>query len=740
MQNEIRNIRKDIQDILYQHQATVLEEASKGEIYRATCYYLRQTIGKNIFDTQKAMADRKRYVFLSLEYLPGDLLNKHINYMKVYEEIQEALSKEIVNLDSILKEDRSIELGKSYMGLYTDSIMDSFSNLGINCSGYGLLYRDGYFKQLVDENGQNELKDDWWSRGKNWLYKKEHRYSIDLYGRVETRFIDGKYKFDQVETKKLDIRCYDLPYASKESDFYLKIRLFEDLNYTNKMMPKSANQSDRERKLIQRYILVSSSLKDSIREYLDTNRDIRDFASYYNVLLADSNLLIALPEFMRILLDEYNLEWDEAWEITQNAFSYIKLKEDYLQTEGNLLMKVLPRVWMVLDEIHHRYIRKITNENPSGQIEEKSILWDGEVRLINLAKATNTKIKIIDPKIAISHRKFLEQGNPDLFKFLERQIGDNLSKDINSINKLLELSEDPIIVDEIGKIKQKHKFEIAQMVFDQYRIKINPYALFDAHIMQVDEKNRQLLEALYIINEYINLLENPNRDIVPKVFFIAGKADSNDIIGKSIIKLLFKLSLKINKDFTIKDKLKLFFLDDIGMRNLSKIYTSIDIAENLSIPTKEKVNLFILISMINGSLAIGSKNKYNLDFAEFSKDSMYLFGLEEKEVIGIYEKLSYNSHDYYYKNINLRKSLDALNGAYGLFNQDEFKDLFDLLIKYNDINLVLKDFDDYVTTRRKIDSDFLNKEDWYKKSTSNISLIGEYSSDIVVKKQFEELF
>ncbi|MDG2764809.1 glycogen/starch/alpha-glucan phosphorylase, partial [Vibrio parahaemolyticus] len=193
-------------------------------------------------------------------------------------------------------------------------------------------------------------------------------------------------------------------------DFYLKIRLFEDLNYTNKMMPKSANQSDRERKLIQRYILVSSSLKDSIREYLDTNRDIRDFASYYNVLLADSNLLIALPEFMRILLDEYNLEWDEAWEITQNAFSYIKLKEDYLQTEGNLLMKVLPRVWMVLDEIHHRYIRKITNENPSGQIEEKSILWDGEVRLINLAKATNTKIKIIDPKIAISHRKFLEQG------------------------------------------------------------------------------------------------------------------------------------------------------------------------------------------------------------------------------------------------------------------------------------------------------------------------------------------
>ncbi|MDF5361732.1 glycogen/starch/alpha-glucan phosphorylase, partial [Vibrio parahaemolyticus] len=162
-----------------------------------------------------------------------------------------------------------------------------------------------------------------------------------------------------------------------------------------------------------------------------------------------------------------------------------------MQTEGNLLMKVLPRVWMVLDEIHHRYIRKITNENPSGQIEEKSILWDGEVRLINLAKATNTKIKIIDPKIAISHRKFLEQGNPDLFKFLERQIGDNLSKDINSINKLLELSEDPIIVDEIGKIKQKHKFEIAQMVFDQYRIKINPYALFDAHIMQVDEKNRQ---------------------------------------------------------------------------------------------------------------------------------------------------------------------------------------------------------------------------------------------------------
>jgi starch phosphorylase len=740
MQKDLNTIRNDIQDILYQHQATALEEASNSEIYRATCYYLRQTIGKNIYDTQKDMKDKKTNIFLSLEYSPGDLLFKHINYMNVSSDIQNALSKEIINLNSLLEEDKSIELGKSYMGIYTDSLMDSFANLKINCIGYGLLYRDGYFKQRVDENGQHQDIDDWWSRGKNWLYKKEYKYSVDIYGQVETKFQDGKYKFNQINTSKLNIRSYDLPYISKDSEFYLKIRLFDDSNYTKRLLPKSTTQLDREEKLIQRYILVSSSLKDAIREYLTTNEDIDNFQSRFRVLLADSNLLIAIPEFMRILLDEYNLEWDEAWEITQNTFTYIKLKEDYLQAEGNLLMKVLPRVWMILDEIHHRYIKKITTNNPNGEIKEESILWDGEVRLINLAKATNTKIDTINPIIAISHRKYLQFANPELFEFINSSIKGDLSKDIHKIESILDFVDEPDFIEEIGKIKQDHKFKLAQKIFNYYRIKINPYALFDAHFIQINEKNRQLLEAVYIINEYLRLIDNPNIDTVPKVFFIAGKADSNDAVGKLIIKLIYNLSLKINKDLTIKDKLKLFFLDDYALRNIATLYTGIDLVESLATPTKEKVNAFKLISMINGSLAIGSKNKYNLDFLDSTKNTSYLFGSEEKEVQQIYENKGYNSQEYYYKNIALKKSIDTLNGAYGLFKPDEFKELFDLLIRFNDINLVLKDFEDYSKTRQEIDHHFLNKRKWYSKTISSIALIKEYSSDAVVKSQFDDLF
>ena len=740
MQKDLNTIRNDIQDILYQHQATALEGASIAEIYRATCYYLRQTIGKNIYDTQKKMIDKKTNIFLSLEYFPGDLLFKHINYMNVSSDIQNALSKEIINLNSLLEEDKSIELGKSYMGIYTDSLMDSFANLKINCIGYGLLYRDGYFKQLVDENGQHEEIDDWWSRGKNWLYKKEYKYSVDIYGQVETKFQDGKYKFKQLNTSKLNIRSYDLPYISKDSEFYLKIRLFDDSNHTKRLLPKSTTQLDREEKLIQRYILVSSSLKDAIREYLTTNEYIGDFSSKFRVLLADSNLLIALPEFMRILLDEYNLEWDEAWEITQNTFTYIKLKEDYLQAEGNLLMKVLPRVWMILDEIHHRYIKKITTNNPNGEIKKESILWDGEVRLINLAKATNTKIDTINPIIAISHRKYLQFANPELFEFINESIKGDLSKDINIVESILDFVDEPDFIEEIGKIKQNHKFKLSQKIFDYYRIKINPYALFDAHIIQIDEKNRQLLETIYIINEYLRLIDNPNIDTIPKVFFIAGKADSNDVVGKLIIKLIYKLSLKINKDLTIKDKLKLFFLDDYALKNIGTLYTGIDLVQSLATPTKEKVNAFKLISMINGSLAIGSKNKYNLDFLDSTKNIIYLFGTEEREVQEIYENRSYNSQEHYYKNIALRKSIDTLNGAYGLFKPDEFKELFDLLIKFNDINLVLKDFEDYRSTRQEIDHHFLNKKKWYSKTISSIALIKEYSSDAVVKSQFDDIF
>lgn len=740
MQKDLNTIRNDIQDILYQHQATALEEASNSEIYRATCYYLRQTIGKNIYDTQKDMKDKKTNIFLSLEYSPGDLLFKHINYMNVSSDIQNALSKEIINLNSLLEEDKSIELGKSYMGIYTDSLMDSFANLKINCIGYGLLYRDGYFKQRVDENGQHQDIDDWWSRGKNWLYKKEYKYSVDIYGQVETKFQDGKYKFNQINTSKLNIRSYDLPYISKDSEFYLKIRLFDDSNYTKRLLPKSTTQLDREEKLIQRYILVSSSLKDAIREYLTTNEDIDNFQSRFRVLLADSNLLIAIPEFMRILLDEYNLEWDEAWEITQNTFTYIKLKEDYLQAEGNLLMKVLPRVWMILDEIHHRYIKKITTNNPNGEIKEESILWDGEVRLINLAKATNTKIDTINPIIAISHRKYLQFANPELFEFINSSIKGDLSKDIHKIESILDFVDEPDFIEEIGKIKQDHKFKLAQKIFNYYRIKINPYALFDAHFIQINEKNRQLLEAVYIINEYLRLIDNPNIDTIPKVFFIAGKADSNDAVGKLIIKLIYNLSLKINKDLTIKDKLKLFFLDDYALRNIATLYTGIDLVESLATPTKEKVNAFKLISMINGSLAIGSKNKYNLDFLDSTKNTSYLFGSEEKEVQQIYENKGYNSQEYYYKNIALKKSIDTLNGAYGLFKPDEFKELFDLLIRFNDINLVLKDFEDYSKTRQEIDHHFLNKRKWYSKTISSIALIKEYSSDAVVKSQFDDLF
>lgn len=734
-----------IQAILYQHAAVSFEEAAPKEVYRAVGYFIRELLGKQMYETKLGVKESQVLVYLSMDYLPGSLLQKNIDYLGIYEEIDAALKDYKWNLDSIFGEDREIAIGYSDLGYLANGILDTFATNSFNAIGYGILYREGYFKQVIENGQQIEQEDDWWGRGKNWLYKCEDNYNVRVGGRVDISGDGNGLQFKQEGYEDLLLRTYDLPYVGYKNKRTNYLRLFEHKDLTKRAISGNSPPNILKEKLKQEYLLVSGTLQDVIRIHKENNRDIKDLNKHFVFLMLDAHLLLSIPELMRILIDDYSLEWDEAWDITNKTFFYapiITIEERFSTLEISLIKEWLPRLWLIIEEIHHRHLDKLSSgKNLEEDTRESAgILWGNELRLKNIASAGAYQGPNLVHPLAISHRRWLLSGNPPLSQLLKEKLGDEFISYPQRIKSILNYKEDRDFLSKLEGVKQKNKNALADSIYDTNKIVLNPYAIFDGHLAEVKESNRQLLEILWIIHQYLQLKENPNIDRLPRVVFIGGKAAPYDHIGKLIIKLIHDLKVIINSDFTIKDKLKIIFIEDLSLKSAERLYPGLDTVQSLTLPTKEGINLAGLTAMVNGAVEIGSFNDTNLLLRDYVGDeNIRLFGISSEQVERCYHTKEYNSQELYYRNSNIRRAVDALIGKEGLLDSQNYRPLYDLLLKYNDHNFVLRDFKEYKKVMKDIEIEFLDSKKWNQKMLSNIGLSADFSSDIVVSRYIKRL-
>ena len=736
---------EEIQKILYQHGAVTLEEASSKEIYRALSYHIRETIGRQMSRTEKNSRQGMTMVYMSMEYLPGSLLRKNIDYLHKGKSLQEALQKRGCNLNDLILEDRELGLGYSDIGYLSNGLMDTFASGSYNAIGYGLLYREGYFRQEVENFQQLEKPDNWWVRGKNWLYKGDRKYRVTTGGRVDISMGDKGLVFTPSDTEDLTLRYYDLPYLGYRNGFCNRLRLFDHETITRRIKPLDSTTENRRERFKQEYLLVSGALQDVIKTHLSNGRKVETLNDHFIFLMMDTNLLLAVPELMRLLVDQYKLEWDHAWEITSEAFFYtplVALEDTLLTLEGKTFREWLPRLWMVLEEIHHRYLDRLRSigEILDEGIKSSGILWDDQVRLYNLPGAGVYEGPPIGHPLAVSHRRWILSGNPPLRDLIEAYLGDEFVENPEVIKRLLKMEDDRDLLLGISHVKEKNKRTLCQEIYRKDGIVLDPNTIFHGYLKDVSASNRQVLMLLWVLDTYLNLKENPNIDMVPRTVFIGGKAGENDFEGKEIIRLANRLAHVINGDVTIREKLKVIFVHDLSLKKEEFVYPALDITHSLTTPTKGGLHLAGLTAMINGAVAIGSREETNELLGGHTMDgSMELFGITAEEVNRCYDTKEYNSQEYYYLNRDIRRVVDALLGKRDIIGEGEFRGIHDMLLKYNDNNFVLRDFVEYKDRIQTMEADYLTGDKWTVKMLHNIALIGEFASDVVVSRYAKKM-
>jgi starch phosphorylase len=449
---------------------------------------------------------------------------------------------------------------------------------------------------------------------------------------------------------------------------------------------------------------------------------------------------------MRILVDQYKMEWDDAWEITSYAFFYtplVPLEDTLLTLEGKTFREWLPRLWMVLEEIHHRYLNRLrsTGEVEDESVKSSGILWDDQVRLYNIPGAGVYEGPPIGHPLAVSHRRWILSGNPPLRDLIEEYLGDGFIRDPGVVRGLLKMEGDRDLLHKVAGVKDKNKRLLCEELYRKEGIVLNPNTIFHGYLKDISASNRQLLMLLWVLDQYLALKVNPNIDMVPRTIFMGGKAAANDSEGKDIIRLANRLAQVINRDRTIKEKLKLIFVHDLSAKKEEFVYSALDITHSLTTPTKGGLHLAGLTAMINGAIAIGSREETNELLGEYAADgSMELFGTTAEEVTRFYNTKEYSSQEFYYLNRNIRRTVDTLLGKNDIIWEGEFRTIHDMLLKYNDNNFVLRDFEEYRKRIETMEADYLTGEKWTAKMLHNIALIGEFASDVVVSRYAKKLW
>ena len=783
-----------------------IDEATPAMVYQAVALAVKDMIIDRWIATHKEYdkQDAKIVYYMSMEFLTGRFLGNNIISLCEQKEIEEALSELGFDLNSIEDQERDPALGNGGLGRLAACFLDSLASLGYPAYGCGIRYRYGMFKQQIRDGYQIEVPDEWLKDGYPFeIRRAEYATEVKFGGYVETEWDGKRNHFVQKGYQSVMAVPYDIPIVGYGNNVVNSLRIWDaqpvntfNLSEFDKgdyqkaveqenlaktivevLYPNDNHYSGKELRLKQQYFFISASVQRAIKKYKEKHDDIHKFYEKASFQLNDTHPTVAVAELMRILLDEENLEWDEAWEITTKTCAYTNhtiMAEALEKWPIELFSRLLPRVYQIVEEINRRFVAQIQQRYPGDneKIRRMAIIYDGQVRMAYLAivgsfsvngvAKLHTEIlekqelrdfyemmpeKFNNKTNGITQRRFLLHGNPLLADWVTDKIGNEWITDLSNIKKLSVYVDDEKCQQEFMNIKYQNKIRLAKYIKEHNGIDVDPRSIFDVQVKRLHEYKRQLMNILHVMYLYNQLKDNPNMDIVPRTFIFGAKAAAGYKRAKLTIKLINNVANVINNDKSIGGKLKVVFIEDYRVSNAELIFSAADVSEQISTASKEASGTGNMKFMLNGALTIGTMDGANVEMAEeVGKENMFIFGASADEIINLENNGGYNPMDIFNNDQDIRRVLmQLINGYYSPQDPELFRDIYNSLLNTQssdraDTYFILKDFRSYAEAHKKIDQAYRDEKWWARTAMLNTASSGKFSSDRTIEEYVRDIW
>lgn len=781
----------------------ILGEASSFEKYMALASFVKDKLMEKWVDTNERYLkeQEKQVYYFSLEFLLGKMLDSSLIYQGIKEQCEEALAELGINLAELEEAEPDPGLGNGGLGRLAACFLDSMANLALPGHGCGIRYKYGLFQQKIIDGYQVELPDNWLKEQSVWEVRKSNKAVVVKFGgtvRMEER--EGRIQFLHEDYEPVLAVPYDVPVPSLNKSTVNTLRLWKaeaadcefdfgsfsrgdygkavEHNYTVEaisevLYPDDSNYANRVLRLKQQYFFVSAGLQSILRRYKKKNGSLKGFADKIAIHINDTHPAIAVPELMRLLLDEEGLGWDEAWDITVHAISYTNhtiMPEALEKWPVDIFKPLLPRIWMIVEEINERFCKSLWDTYPGDwdRIRNMAVIADGQVRMANLAivgsysvngvAAVHTNIlkkelfrdfhdyqpdKFNNKTNGITHRRWLLKANPGLAGLISESIGTDWVDHPLLLENLTERSydKDPSFLESLQSIKHQNKIRLSNYIKEKIGLSVDPESMFDVHVKRIHAYKRQLLKVFHILNLYNSLLLDPSLDIPNRTFIFSGKAAPSYYYAKSVIKLINTVADLINRDSRINGRIKVVFLENYGVSLAELLFPAADLSEQISTASKEASGTSNMKFMMNGALTIGTLDGANIEILEAAgAENMFIFGLNVEEVLGYYRNGDYNAWDLYNYDYRLRSIIESLINESLPARKAEFAAIYSSLLEHNDEFFVLKDFASYIEAQAHADLVYRDRNKWLQKSVVNISKSGRFSSDETISRYAAEIW
>ena len=777
-----------------------MEESSDVEKYIALSSMIKDHIYRNWVYTNKKYdeVNAKQMYYFSIEFLPGKQLGTNLTNMGLTSTCRKALKDLGVDLKDLEAIENDSALGSGGLGRLGSCFLESLAANQYPGHGCSIKYKYGLFGQKIIDDEQVEVLDNWLEYGNVWEVRKPNKaVEVNFYGNIGIKEENGKERFAHNDSQTVLAVPHDMPIVGYKNDTVNTLRLFsaepkeeidftlltgretkEAISYENSikgitevLYPDDSSYEGKILRLKQQYFFVSAGLQTILKKYIGDGHKLENIPKQIAVHINDTHPSLAIPELMRLLMDEHGLGWDESWKIVKGTISYTNhtiLPEALEKWNIGLFKELLPRIFMIIEEIDRRFKEELKDKcgDDYEKIEDMAILSNDQVHMAHLAivgsysvngvAKVHTEIlkaevmnnfytyypeKFNNKTNGITHRNWLLKSNPSLTKLVTEAIGDQWIKQPDEFEKLLDFKDDKTFKEELFKSKTLNKQLLAQIIKDEQGIILDENSIFDIQVKRIHEYKRQLLNVFNIMDMYFNIKDNPNLDVVPRTFIFGGKAAPGYFMAKRVINLINVMADIVNNDKTIKDKIKIVFLDGYRVSLAERVFPACDVSEQISTASKEASGTGNMKFMLNGALTIGTLDGANIEIRDaVGDDNFFKFGLTVEEVLRYYEHGGYNSWDVYNNNYKVKRILDSLIDGTLFGTKDRFRPIYEALLNHNDQYFVLKDFCEYVKTQEAVDKKFRDKSAWCESSIINIAKSGRFSSDRTIREYVNDIW
>jgi len=783
--------------------AKSLERAGRYDWLQAVSLAVREFMIDGMLATEERCrkSDAKRLYYLSIEFLMGRTLGNTLYNLNLYDLCKEALIEMGADLEEVEEIETDAALGNGGLGRLAACFLDSLASQDLPGYGYGINYEFGLFKQQIINGHQREKPDYWSGISSPWLIERPERAClVPLYGRVEHAADKrGRYNPMWLDWQLLVGVPYDMPvvgyggrtvnylrlFSARTSEEF-DIQIFNDGDYfraveqkiqsetvSKLLYPSDSVTAGQELRLIQEYFLVACALRDIMQRYLRVHQNLAGFAQKVAIQLNDTHPALAVAELMRLLIDERNLEWADAWRITCSTCGYTNhtLMPEALETwPVALLERVLPRHLQIIYEINRRFLDAVSERWPGdpGRLQRMSIIAEGDppqVRMAHLAIVGSHSVngvaalhselvkselvpdfhaiwpqKFNNKTNGITPRRWLLKANPPLAALITRTIGDGWITRLERLRGLEAAAADPEFQQEFSAAKKANKQTLAGLIQSACGITVDVNTLFDVQIKRIHEYKRQLLNVMHIIHQYLSIIEDGRAPIVPRTYIFAGKAAPGYAAAKRIIKLINSVADVINHDKRVRDRIKVAFIPDYRVSLAEKIIPAADLSEQISTAGMEASGTGNMKLALNGALTIGTMDGANVEIREeVGPENIYIFGLTVDDIRQM--RSAYDPRDYYDQNDDIKRVVDAIDGD--MFCSGEaglFAPIRQNLLDHGDYYLHLADFAAYLNSQQRVSEDYLEPAGWVRKSILNVARLGKFSSDRTINEYARDIW